>query len=209
MALLHAKYNLVKIKSTRQDPFVDQILEGKYADELRAAKKIWESPIKKSYLESCMLATQDLNEIQELLEIPAATLHVYRELFFNVVGYSKLDKLEALEDASTEDERAMKLWAISQGLDFLKWRLGKVININPVVGLQELFSTAIYKSKEALFSSNSAESSKEAVKWTRMSMDLGRLIKAYTTDTHAAKNEIEMALQSVIPDFQGFDDLDR
>lgn len=208
MALPHARFNLIKIRSSRQDELVDEILQGKFADEFKAAKRIWESPVKKSYVESCMLATQDLEDIQELLEIPVATLDIYRKVFYDVAGFSKLDKLEILEEAENDEEYGMKLWAISQGLDFIRWRLGKVVNINPVVGLQEMFSTCIYKSKEALFSVNSQEGSKEAVKWTKLSMDLGRLLKAYTTDASAAKSDIEMALQSVLPDFQGFGDMD-
>jgi hypothetical protein len=190
------------------DPVVDSILNGEKIEEYKAAKRIWESPVKKSYVESCMLATQDLQEISDALEIPVEVLDIYRQIFFDVVSFNKLDKLEVLEEAATDEERAMKTWAVSQGMQFLNWRLGKNTITNPVAGLQEMFTMCMNKSKEALFSGNVAESSKESAKWVKLSMDLGRLLKAFTTDSHAARGDLEMALQSVLPDFGGFSDLD-
>lgn len=209
MALPHARLRLLESKSLRMDPLVDDILNGKLDAEYRAAKRIYDSPIKKSYVESCMLATEDLEEIQETLDIPVATLNLYREIFYDVVGYNKLDKLEAIETADTAEESSMKLWALSQGMDFIRWRLGKAVSINPVEGLKDMFSTCVYKSKEALFSGNVAEASKEAVKWTKLSMDIARLLKHWTTDVSAARHDIELALSTIDPTFKGFDAMEE
>jgi hypothetical protein len=115
--------------------------------------------------------------------------------------------MEVIEDAKTPDEKGMKIWALSQGLDFVAWRLGKAVTINPTEGLQELFTLAVYKSKEALFSGNATESSKAATTWTKLSMDLARILKAWVSDSEAARSDIELALKSIDPDFQGFDSI--
>jgi len=209
MASVHAKYLLIKNKTTGSDGLVDAILAGNTpeASLYPKAKEIYNSTLKKSYVESCLLASNDLPVISALLEIPVEVLSMYRTLFFNIEGFDKLGRLEVVEDAASPDERSMKMWALSQGLEFVSWRLGKPVALNPVEGLKDMFTLAVYKSKEALFSGNASESSKEATKWTKLSMDLARLLKAWVMDTDSARKDIELALKNVDPSFDGFDSL--
>lgn len=212
MANVHARFILVKQKSLGVDALVDSILSGREEDKptkllFDKAKAIYASSVKKGYVESCLMATPNLEKISELIEIPVPVLDLYRDVFFDVKGYDKLSLMEVISDASSEDERGMKTWALSQGLDFIAWRLGKALNVNPVEGLQELFTLSVFKSKEALFSGNASESSREATKWTKLSMDLARLLKSWVMDSNAARRDIEIALQEIIPEFQGFDSL--
>ncbi|MNY25054.1 hypothetical protein D3C86_1588110 [compost metagenome] len=85
--------------------------------------------------------------------------------------------------------------------------MGKQIQISPVDGLVDLFTTCMYKSKEAMFTSNPQEASKEATKWVKLSIDISRLLKLWTMDAGAAKREIELAIKEVIPEFQGLDSI--
>jgi hypothetical protein len=210
MAFVHARYNLVKNRERGVDPLVDVILAGENKSEVdlyARARIIYLSDIKRSYVESCLLASQDLNKISELLEIPAQVLISYKHFFFNIENFTKLDLLEIVDQAKTTEERGMKIWAMSQGLDFIAWRLGKTVKLNPVEGIQELFTLCVFKSKEALFSGNATEGSKEATKWAKLSMDLARILKAWVMDSGAAKKDIELALMSISPEFKGFDSL--
>lgn len=211
MDQVHGRYILIKNKATGRDPLVDLILSGdeKTVPLYERARKIHLSSLKRGYVEACMLASTDLLQISEIIEIPVDTLDMYRKVFFDIEGYDKLSMLELIESSDNPEDRGMKLWAMSQGLSFVAWRLGKAVNVNPVEGLQELFTLSIFKSKEALFSGNASESSKEATKWTKLSMDLARLLKAWVMDSNAARKDIEIALMEVIPDFKGFDSLDE
>jgi hypothetical protein len=210
MSQVHDRYLLIKNKSTGVDPLVDQILSGTEEDKptfllYQKARQIHFSKVKQVYVESCLLASKDLEKISEIIEIPVDVLSIYRQVFFDVATLDKLSLLELVEGTDDSKERSMKLWAISQGLDFIKWRLGSAVIVNPVDGLQELFTLSVYKSKEALFSSDSLG---EANKWAKLSMELARILKTWVMDNNAARKDIELALQSVIPDFKGFDDLD-
>ena len=209
MPFVHARSLLVKNKTLGVDATADAILSGTepQASLFAKAKELWLSPIKKSYIESCLIATQDLGKIEALLGVPVDVLDMYLQMYFDVRGFDKLSFLEVVEDTEDSEERSMKIWALSQGLDFVSWRLGKVVDIDPVVGLKELFTLCVFKSKEALFSGNASESSKEATKWTKLSMDMARLLKAWVSDTSAARKDIELALSSIAPDFPGFDNL--
>lgn len=208
MTFPNARHHLIKNKTTGKDPLVDKLLEGEFVEEYKHALAIYNSPIKKSYVEACMMASENITEIEDMLEIAYPILDIYRQVFFDVRGYNKLDKLEILELSDNDDEKSMKLWALSQGMGFISWRLGRNPVINPVSGLQDMFSTCVYKSKEAMFSGNVSASSVESTKWVKLSMDLARILKQWTTDSSAARQDIELALRDVIPDFKGFDDLD-
>lgn len=211
--MVHERYLLIKNKTTGVDPLVDEILsDGDEHQPVKVlygkAKAIYLSSIKRSYVEACLLASEDLAKISEIIGIPVSTLELYRTVFYDIQGLDKLSLLEVVDGVEDSEEKGMKIWALSQGLDFVAWRLGKQVNINPVEGLQELFTLAVFKSKEALFSGNASEGSKEATKWAKLSMDLARLLKAWILDSSAARSDIELALMSVIPDFKGFDSLD-
>lgn len=203
-----ARARLVKQKRSGEDPLVDKILvEG--SPELsfyERALKLNKSSLKRSYLESCLLASQDVNRISNLLGIPVDLVVFYKDVFFDVWDLDKLSKLE-LVDVSDKNESLMKLWALNQGLDFIAWRLGEPVNINPTAGLQDLFSTCIMKSKEAMFSGNATAESSEATKWVKLSMDIARLLRNWVMDSEGARKDIELALKETNPDFEGFDTL--
>lgn len=203
-----ARARLVKQKRSGEDPLVDKILiEG--SPELsfyERALKLNKSSLKRSYLESCLLASQDVNRISNLLGIPVDLVVFYKDVFYDVWDLDKLSKLE-LVDVSDKNESLMKLWALNQGLDFIAWRLGEPVNINPTAGLQDLFSTCIMKSKEAMFSGNATAESSEATKWVKLSMDIARLLRNWVMDSEGARKDIELALKETNPDFEGFDTL--
>lgn len=219
MESVHARYILIRDRTKGKDALADRLIEAVDNASLLPEDKalfvryqkvrgIYLSEVKKSYVESCLLASRDLPAISDILDIPVETLDLYSRIFFDLTDFDKLSLLELVDRCEIPSEKGMKLWALSQGLDFIAWRLGKALNINPVDGLQELFTLAIFKSKEALFSGNTADSSKEATKWTKLSMDLAKMLKVWVMDSNAAKKDIELALSEVIPDFKGFDSLD-
>jgi hypothetical protein len=209
MPFLHDGYLLVKNKTSGADPLVDSILSenGPNRALYEKARAIFLNKTKKLYVEACLLASDDLSSVSEVIDIPISVLDVYRRLFFNVAGADKLTRLSIVEE-SENDEKSMKMWALSQGLEFIGWRLGKITNISPVEGLKDLFTLCTYKSKEAMFSPNSSDSSVQATKWAKLSMDLARLLKAWVMDAGAAKRDIELALKTIDPTFTGFDDLE-
>jgi hypothetical protein len=205
---VNARELLVLNKATGIDPLVDAILtEGSAEQALyKRAAEIQRSSVKKSYVEACLLASQNVEKIADILELDPNLISMYGAVFYDTENLDKLSKIELL-DVKDRQEHLLKLWALHQGLDFLAWRLGGPVLVNPIEGLQELFSTAMYKAKEACFSGNASEESKQAAGWTKLSMDLARLLKAYTQDSNQAKRDLEIALEDVIPDFKGFGDI--
>lgn len=169
--------------------------------------RIYSSPLKKSYVEACLIASRDLQQISTMLEIPLDVITAYKVYFFDIQEYDKLSLLEIVAEEEDPSGKSMKMWALSQGLEFIAWRLGKSVTVSPIGGIQDLLTIAVYKSKEALFSSNNSEASKEATKWTKLSMDLARLIKAWVMDSDEAKSDLQVALASISPEFESFDKL--
>lgn len=204
----NARALLVRQKQTGVDPLVDQILTEGSAEAAAYARALEysKSAVKRSYIESCLLASDDFPRISKLLGIEEDIIRLYHDVFYSVHGLDKLSRLELI-DVGDKNEGLMKLWALNQGLDFIAWRLGEQVSINPTQGLQDLFSTCIMKSKEAMFSGNASEESKAAVQWTKLSMDIARLLRAWVMDTEGAKKDIELALRESNPDFQGFAEL--
>lgn len=206
----NARAVLIRNKKIGADPLVDKLMQEPESPEAQLFVKVrraYESPLKKHYIEAALLTSDDLEKISEVLEIPIDVLDLYRKIYYDVEGYDKLSKMELL-DCANRDEANLKLWALSQGLDFLAWRLGKQVTVSPVDGLQDLFTTCVYKAKEAMFNGNISDSSKESTKWAKLSMDIARLLKIWVMDSAAAKKDLEIALQEVVPDFEGLDSLD-
>ena len=71
----------------------------------------------------------------------------------------------------------------------------------------ETTNTIAYLSKEAIYASSTSEQSKESVKWTKLSMDLARIIKSWVMDSSEAKRDLEIAIANVVPEFAGLDSL--
>jgi len=208
--MLNDKAILVKKGITGKDARVDSILSSDdpvLADLYQKSLAITQSKLRKSYVEASLLCEPDLAKISEILEVPQEVLEIYQEFFFDVRDLDKLGKIEHIESVKDDNERQLKLWALGQKISFIQWRLGDKVTLSPIDGLVEMFSTCMYKAKEAVYSSNSSESSKEAIKWTKMSTDIARLLKVWTLDNSAAKADLEIAIQEVIPNFKGIDAL--
>ena len=208
--MLDAKQKLIKKKTLGQDQRVDAIINETDPALVALYEKalvINKSDLKRGYVESALLAETDLQKISDLLEVPMDVLYVYEEIFFHVLNLDKLSKLEHIESVDDPQERQLKLWTLGQGLNFLSWRMGNKVNLSPIDGLQEMYSMASWKAKEAVYSSNASESSREAIKWTKMATDLARLLKVFVMDSGAARTELAIAIQEVVPDFIGLDSL--
>lgn len=206
--MLKERHNLVKSDQKGVCPQVDEILEkptSSIAILYRKAEALSRNSLKKTYIESCLLASTDLGKISELLEIREDLIKVYHDFFFDLEEVDRLTKIEHIESVKDSNEMLMKLWALAHGLDFLAWRLGIRVSISPIDGLQDLFSTCIYKAKEAMYASSTSEQGKESVKWTKLSMDLARILKTWVMDSNEAKKDLELALRDIVPDFGGID----
>lgn len=205
----NARALLISRKTLGADELVDKILSPEDSAEKSLyveALAISTSQLKKSYVEACLLASSDVIKIGDLLEMSPDLIVLYSRVFYDVVGLDKLSKLELIQ-VKDKQEHMMKLWALSQGLSFIAWRLGNAVPINPVEGLKDLFTMCIYKSKEGAFNANDTGASSEATKWVTLSLNIARLLNQWTTDTNQAKSDIELALKEVIHDFGGFGEL--
>ncbi len=208
---VNARAILIRRKTFGSDPLVDKILTEATSAEAGLyvkAQQIFNHNLKKSYVEASLLASKDLEKIAVLLEIPLDVITAYRDIYYNVTDLDKLSRLDLI-NVEGHEERTLKMWSLSQGLDFISWRIGNQVAISPVEGLQDLFTTCIYKSKEAMFNGNTSEASKESTKYIKLAMDLARLIKVWVLDSAAAKHDIEIALRTVMPSFKGLDSLDE
>ncbi len=164
---------------------------------------------KQMLVECALLASTDLSEVSRTLDIPETELGLFIEKF-PVCRGTQLEKLEYVLGLPSGDDRTYKLWAVTQGLRFVKWKLGKEAPLDPVQGLQELFTDCVLKSKECLFSGNSTDSSKESTKWVKLSLDIARLLKVWTLDSEAAMKDLEMALeQADITSLKSLGDLEQ
>ena len=209
--MLNAKYKLIKSKTLGQDDRVDAIisnLDPELTLLYNKALTLNISNLKRSYINSALLAEKDLSKISILLEIPLEVIEIYEEFFFNVTELDKLSKLEYIETVEDTREKTLNLWSLGCGnLSFLSWRMGNKTTISPIENLQEIHAMTAWKAKEALYSSNTAESSKEAIKWSKLSVDTARLVKAFVMDTDAAKQDLALAIAEVVPNFMGLDQL--
>lgn len=208
--MFNEKHRLVFNERKGLDPRVDEILEtpdSPLGVLYKKAELLNKNKLKKGYIESSLICSDNLEEIQPILEVPMDILLVYQEFFFDVRGADRLTKVDHIDGLRDKNEALLKLWALSHGLEFIKWRLGYRISISPVEGLHDLFSTCIYKSKEAMFNTSSTEASKESTKWAKLSTDIGRLLKLWVLDSSAAKKDLEIAIKEVVPDFEGLDSL--
>lgn len=207
---VNARAILITKKILGTDTLVDKILQDPESAEAKLfvkARHLFNNHLKKQYIEASLLASQNLDEISKLLELAPELVIMYRDIYYDVTYLDRLSKLELL-NVSDKGEGLLKLWAVSQGLPFIQWRLGGKVIVSPIEGLQDLFTTCIYKSKEAMFNPNTSEASKESTKYIKLAMDLARLLKVWVLDSAAAKHDIEIALREVMPEFEGLDALE-
>ncbi len=183
-----------------KDPLVDSLLDGAYPELVAAATALYKDRTQKMYVESSLLATNDLEVISRFLELEVAVLDMYRSLYFDVARFTKLQRMAYLDSIKEGPDRNMKSWALTQGVRFLEWRFGNDVKISPVEGLSAIFSDCYYKSKEAFFNGNSSEASKEAAKWTKQAVEVARLLKSWVTDANEAMKDINIALEQYMGD---------
>jgi hypothetical protein len=127
---------------------------------------------------------------------------------FPACGYGRLDKLQYITEVENKSERVYLLWAYSNGLNFIKWKLGLIPDMDPVTAVKQLFTDTIMKSREAIYFSNTEEESKEATKWTALSVQLAKLLKSWVLDSEAAVHDLHIALEgSNLSDMPGLEDL--
>ena len=201
---------LIKTGTRGVDPLVDHLLETPLPEETKLSIEcIYKDKIQRMYVESCLLATSNLTEISEVLEIPESILMLYKDLYFDVTEMTKLQKLSVISSGKDPGEQQMKMWALSQGMEFIKWRIGKRVNVSPIEGLSALFSDSFYKSKEAFFNSNSSVASRESIRWVKQSVDIAKLLKAWVADSEEAMKDIEIALEQYIGDNITFPTMDE
>lgn len=188
-------------RGTREvDPIVDQLLDGAFPEIVEAATVLYKDRTQRMYVESSLLATNDLEVISRFLELEVAVLDMYRSLYFDVAHFTKLQRMSYLDSVKEGPDRNMKSWALTQGVRFLEWRFGNDVRISPVEGLSAIFSDCYYKSKEAFFNGNSSEASKEAAKWTKQAVEVARLLKSWVTDANEAMKDINIALEQYMGD---------
>ena len=201
---------LIKTGTRGVDPLVDHLLETPLPEETKLSIEcIYKDKIQRMYVESCLLATSNLTEISEVLEIPESILMLYKDLYFDVTEMTKLQKLSVISSGKDPSEQQMKMWALSQGMDFIKWRIGKRVNVSPIEGLSALFSDSFYKSKEAFFNANASVASRESIRWVKQSVDIAKLLKAWVADSEEAMKDIEIALEQYIGDNITFPTMDE
>lgn len=201
------RYKLIVRRDVGKDEMVDFILKNPLHPPYDEALSIYGDPSRKMYMEAALLTGEEFREISEMLEISEETIECYCYIFFDVRKMNQLDKLSFLDSVDDEQEKTMMIWAMSEGLNFLGWRLGKRVDISPTDGLNELFTMAIYKSKEALFNPNKSVASIESTKWVKLSIEIAKLLKLWVLDSAAARQDLELAIKSVVPDFKGLKDL--
>lgn len=171
--------------------------------------QIHNSHTQRIYVEACLLATENLSEISAVLELPEQLLAEYKDRYFQVSRAIKLDKFEYVAGIEDIAEKQLKLWAITQGFEFIKWRLGFPVEITPLEGVQSLYVDCVYKAKEAFYSSNATDSSKEALKWASEAMSFAKLIKSWVADSKEAMKDIELALEKLDGETVTFEPLDQ
>lgn len=169
---------------------------------------IQSSKLQRSYIEACLLATNNLEEIASLMEVPVEVLLEYEREIFPYGRYTRLRKLEYVETVSDAPERQLKLWAVTQGFEFIKWRLGFKVEISPIDGVRDMYSDCLFKAKEAFFAPSDSEISKEAIRWVTQSVSLAKILKSWVADSKEAMKDIELALEQLDGHNTTFGDLE-
>jgi len=206
----NARQILLKRADIGKDELVDKILTQPDSPEAKLWPKcqdIFESRVKRGYVEASLMSGENFDKISEVLEIPIEVLKLYEKTCFDISGYDRLSKIDLLDKERDKDILVMKMWAMNQGLQFIEWRLGKKVEVSPLEGLSEMFTMCLYKSKEALFNGNAKTASIESTKWAKLSLDIARLLKIWVLDSDLARKDLELAIKEVVPDFTSLDDI--
>lgn len=189
--------SLIQSRKTGQDAYADLVLSDPENRLVKDSAVLFEDDTYRKYIEACILASDDLPEIAALLGLDLDTLEFYSKVYYDAVGLTVLQKVKLAQSCLDIEEKALKMWAVSQGLKFLAWRLGFKVEISPVEGVKSLYADSFFKAKEAFFSSGTSKSSQEALRWAKMAMDGAKVLKSWVTDMDAANEEIRLALKEV------------
>lgn len=204
----NARELLLRKELRGEDDLVDEILDDPQGPSARLFEKVKplnDNPFKRRYIEACLLASEDYARIADMLEMDEDVVFFYSKIYFNTEGLDRLDRLQ-LADVRNEEERSLRLWALTEGIEFIAWRLGKRADVTlPLDGLRQLFDTCLYKAKEAFFNSNVSKASQESTRWVKLSMDIARLIKAWATDGKEAQRDLEIRVREVVATFPSVD----
>ena len=159
--------------------------------------EVRKSPFQRMYLEACLLTQAPREEIADTLGYPLSVVQAYLKSDYPVASASKMRKLEHIHSIQNPEERDLKLWALTQGIGWVKWRLGLGTEVSPVDGLQMLLPDCVYKAKQAFFEANGTIDDAEARKWTMVSLAVSRQVKAWVTDKKGMLEDLELALSQI------------
>lgn len=184
-----------------KDSMVDSVLNDCVDSRIiKEAKDIFLDKIVRIYVEAGLLASEDFDALSEILEIDKYVLMFYHDIYYDVHSLSRIHKVNHLAGIEDEDERNLKQWAMTNGIGFIKWRLGVGHKLSLQESLIDLQSDAYFRSKEAFFNSNTAEASQEGLKWSRQATTLAKLLSDISVDEDDAKAEFELALNKITED---------
>lgn len=205
---IDAKGRLVERGVPTGDPVVDMFFNDPISEEAYQVLRIRYTESKRMYIEAALLATDDNEKIADLFEVDLAVIDIYQYIYYNVKDMDEISKIKLVEQIKDSREQQLKLWAISQGIDFISWRIGKAPKISPVEGLTSLYADCFYKAKEAFFNSNTSDPSKEGLRWAKQATDIARLLKAWVSDSDEAMQDIKIALKEITGDNTAFSTLE-
>lgn len=194
--------NWLLTRNTRgKDPLVDSALDGYIeATVLTEAKELNANPVTKLYVEACLLATTDFDEISEILEIEPYTIQIYHDIYYDVHSLNRVQKVDHISEIADGDESKLKQWSLVNGLDFVKWRLGIIPTLSAKDSLEGLMADAYYRSKEAFFNGNSSVASREARHWSKHASDLAKQLALINIEGEDAGDSLELALSKITED---------
>lgn len=201
-------------KMRGRDHLVDAILDG-YVESsvVKECKDIYEDKVTRLYVEACLLSSEDFEEMSEVLGISEHTLMVYHDIYYDVHSLSRILKTRHLSKIEDNDERKLKQWAIANGIDFIKWRLGLTShNASTLDQLKRLQADAFFRSKEAFFNPNTSAASAEGLKWSRLASTLTKQIMDLESGAiDEAADELRLELEKINEDninLMGLSDLE-
>ncbi len=193
----NAREKLIKKGQLTGDPLVDMFLGEEISEAVYQVLQLRYTESRRTYVEACLLATEDTEQVAEILDVDQEVVDIYRQVYYDIEGLDRLSKLRMIEVVKDEREQQLKLWAVSQGVDFIAWRLGTVPKVNPVEGLTSIYSDCFFKAKEAFYNANTADASKEGLRWAKQATDVARLLKAWVNDADEATQDINIALKEI------------
>lgn len=181
------------------DDLVDAILDGYVeASVLRECKDIYDDRLVKLYVEASLLATEDFDLISKTLELDKHVLMLYHDIYYDVHDLSRIHKTRHLASIDDAEERSLKQWSMTNGMEFIQWRMGLTTKLSAMDSVISLQADAYYRSKEAFFNGNTTDASIEGLKWSKQAMHLTKLIAELEVgDGEEAADELSLELERI------------